>query len=61
MDTFRFQLVYSSGQEFKTVRAGNPCDAWREIGALIARQGRDGCTPPTQVVLARNVEAEEQP
>jgi hypothetical protein len=55
MNDYRFQLVYPNGQDFKVVQAANPCDAWREIGALIARMGRDGCTPPVQVVLANTV------
>lgn len=59
MDAYRFQLIYATGQDFKLVRAANPCDAWREIGALIARLGCDGGTPPMQVVMARTVEAEE--
>jgi hypothetical protein len=47
MDTYKFQLIYPSGQDFKTVCAANPCEAWREIGAL-TRPGREGCTPPTR-------------
>jgi hypothetical protein len=59
MNEYRFQLVYPSGQEFKVIKAETPCDAWREIGALIGRLGREGCTPPVQVVLAKTVEPEE--
>ena len=58
MNEYRFQLVYPSGQDFKAVKAATPCDAWREIGSLIARLGHNGCTAPVQVVLARTVEAE---
>jgi hypothetical protein len=59
MNEYRFQLIYGSGHEFKLVQAATPCDAWREIGALISHMGRDGCTPPVEVVLARTVEPEE--
>jgi hypothetical protein len=53
MNEYRFQLVNRSGQEFKVVEAATPCDAWRKIGALIARLDRTGCSPPVQVVLAQ--------
>ncbi|HSF23812.1 MAG TPA: hypothetical protein VLE20_06260 [Blastocatellia bacterium] len=59
MNEYRFQLLYPNGQEFKLVHAAMPCDAWREIGTMIARLGRHGCTPPVQVVLARTIEPEE--